>query len=43
MATEGAESEVELMDAGADDYLCKPLDPPRFIARAKAMLRRAGM
>ena len=37
------ESELELMDAGADDYLLKPLDPPRFISRVKAMLRRAGM
>ncbi len=40
---EGEEAEVELMDAGADDYLRKPLDPPRFIARVKAVLRRAGM
>ena len=41
--TEGEESEVELMDAGADDYVRKPLDPPRFISRVKAVLRRAGM
>ena len=41
--TEGAGSEIELIDAGADDYLRKPLDPPRFISRVKAVLRRAGM
>ena len=35
--------EVELMDAGADDYIRKPIDPPRFIARVKAALRRAGV
>jgi two-component system OmpR family response regulator len=34
-------TEVELMDQGADDYLRKPLDPARFIARVKAVLRRA--
>ena len=37
------EAEVELMDAGADDYIRKPLDPRRFIARVKAALRRAGV
>jgi CheY-like chemotaxis protein len=35
-------SEVELMNEGADDYLHKPLDPARFIARVRAVLRRAG-
>ena len=35
--------EVHLMDAGADDYIRKPIDPPRFLARAKAALRRAGV
>ena len=25
---------------GADDYLSKPLDPPRLVARVKAVLRR---
>ena len=34
--------EAELMDAGADDYLRKPIDPARFVARIKAVLRRAG-
>lgn len=37
------DSEVRLMDAGADDYIRKPIDPPRFLARVKAALRRAGV
>lgn len=36
------DTEIKLMEAGADDYIRKPLDPPRFIARVKAALRRAG-
>jgi type II secretory ATPase GspE/PulE/Tfp pilus assembly ATPase PilB-like protein/CheY-like chemotaxis protein len=35
------ESELELMEQGADDYIRKPIDPPRFVARVKAALRRA--
>jgi len=27
---------------GADDYIRKPIDPPRFLIRIKATLRRAG-
>jgi CheY-like chemotaxis protein len=41
----GSESEgleVELMEEGADDYVRKPIDPPRFVARVRAALRRAG-
>ncbi|MDP1858914.1 MAG: ATPase, T2SS/T4P/T4SS family [Gemmatimonadaceae bacterium] len=34
------QSEVDLMDAGADDYVRKPLAPERFVARVKAALRR---
>jgi type II secretory ATPase GspE/PulE/Tfp pilus assembly ATPase PilB-like protein/ActR/RegA family two-component response regulator len=34
--------EVELMDEGADDYIRKPIEPARFVARIKAALRRAG-
>jgi DNA-binding response OmpR family regulator len=30
------------MDAGADDYIRKPIEPTRFVARVKAALRRAG-
>ena len=37
------EDEYRLMEGGADDYLRKPLDPPRFIARIRAALRRARM
>jgi CheY-like chemotaxis protein len=40
--TADAEAEAQLMDAGADDYIRKPLDPARFLARVKAALRRAG-
>jgi len=35
-------TEIELLDAGADDYIRKPIDPARFIARVRAALRRAG-
>ena len=35
-------TEVDIMNSGADDYLRKPLDPARFIARVKAVLRRAA-
>ena len=33
--------EARLMNAGADDYIHKPLVPARFLARVKAALRRA--
>jgi type IV pilus assembly protein PilB len=33
--------EVQSMDAGADDYVRKPLDAHRFLARIRATLRRA--
>jgi type II secretory ATPase GspE/PulE/Tfp pilus assembly ATPase PilB-like protein/ActR/RegA family two-component response regulator len=35
-------AEVELMDLGADDYLRKPIDAPRFLSRIRAVLRRSG-
>jgi DNA-binding response OmpR family regulator len=38
---QAAETEVAAMDAGADDYIEKPIEPARFIARIKAALRRA--
>ncbi len=41
-ATDGEEAEVSLMNEGADDYLRKPLDPARFLARIRAVLRRAA-
>ena len=34
-------TEIEMMEAGADDYVRKPLDPERFVVRVKAALRRA--
>lgn len=34
-------SRVELLKAGADDYIAKPFDPPEFTARVQALLRRA--
>jgi CheY-like chemotaxis protein len=41
-ASQGEALEAEVMDEGADDYIRKPLDPPRFIARIRATLRRAA-
>jgi DNA-binding response OmpR family regulator len=41
--SEGDEAEVDAMNAGADDYIRKPLEPARFVARVKAALRRAGV
>ena len=33
---------VHLLDAGADDYVTKPFGVAELVARAKALLRRAG-
>lgn len=33
---------IEALDAGADDYLAKPFGVGELLARARAMLRRAG-
>lgn len=40
---EGAESEAEILEAGADDYLTKAVEPNRFLARVRAILRRAAL
>ncbi|MGB1161202.1 MAG: response regulator transcription factor [Alphaproteobacteria bacterium] len=34
------EDRVGLLESGADDYLVKPFDPPEFLARVGALLRR---
>lgn len=39
-AKEGKQAIVELLNAGADDYLAKPFDLGELIARAKALIRR---
>jgi len=39
---EEPETEAKLIEQGADDYIRKPIDPVRFVARVKAVLRRAG-
>ena len=39
----GDEVETELLDAGADDFLEKTGDAKRYLARVKAVLRRAVM
>ncbi|MBW3534333.1 MAG: response regulator [Gemmatimonadetes bacterium] len=39
-AKDDPEVEVELFEAGADDFVVKPIDPPRFILRIQAVLRR---
>jgi len=33
--------ETKLIEEGADDYVCKPLDPQLFLARVGATIRRA--
>jgi len=40
-AQEGKESTVELLNAGADDYMSKPFDLGELLARIKALIRRA--
>jgi two-component system, OmpR family, response regulator len=40
-AQEGKESVINLLNAGADDYLSKPFDLGELLARIKALIRRA--
>ena len=37
------DTESELLEAGADDYVDKQANMDRFLARVKAVLRRAVM
>jgi two-component system response regulator PhoP len=39
-ARDEKESVVKLLNAGADDYLCKPFDLGELLARSKALVRR---
>jgi len=39
-AKEGKDTIIELLNAGADDYLAKPFDLGELLARAKALIRR---
>lgn len=34
--------EMEALELGADDFVVKPVDPPRFLLRVQAVLRRYG-
>jgi len=41
-SSEDRNIEMSLFEAGADDYVVKPLDPPRYFLRLRAVLRRRG-
>ena len=37
--TDDPATEMELFEAGADDFVVKPVDPRRFLLRIRAVLR----
>ena len=40
-AKSGLDSKVEVLSAGAEDYLCKPFDLPELLVRIQVRLRRS--
>ena len=42
-ARDAVSDKVRGLDAGADDYLCKPFDYEELLARVRALTRRQGM
>lgn len=41
-ATESTEQKIEVLNAGADDFLVKPFNPKELEARINSILRRTG-
>lgn len=39
-AKSGLDSKVEVLSAGAEDYMCKPFDLPELLVRIQVQLRR---
>ena len=42
-AKNGLESKIQLLGAGADDYICKPFELPELLARIQVQLRKRGI
>ncbi len=41
-ATESSEQKIEVLNAGADDFMVKPFNPKELEARINSILRRTG-
>lgn len=41
-ATESSEQKIQVLNAGADDFMIKPFNPKELEARIKSILRRSG-